>query len=203
MSPLSNPFNRAVKRGIDLAVALPVVVVLPVVSAIVGAAVKLSSPGPVFFRQMRTGLYGAEFTCYKFRTMRVNSESDSLVASPDDSRITRIGAWLRRTSMDELPQFFNVLRGDMSVVGPRPHMLSETRLYREHIERFMLRHSVKPGITGWAQIRGLRGGTLDADIMRRRVEHDVWYISHWTPLLDLKILWITFVNILKGDQRAF
>lgn len=202
-SPLSSAANRAIKRAMDVAVALPVVVLLPALSAVVGAAVKLSSPGPVFFRQLRTGLYGVEFTCYKFRTMRLNAQSDSLAASPGDNRVTRVGAWLRRTSIDELPQFYNVLRGDMSVVGPRPHMLSETKQYRELIERFMLRHSVKPGITGWAQIRGLRGGTLDTDKMRRRVEHDVWYIAHWTPLLDIKILWITFVNIFRGDKNAY
>ncbi|MHB8207560.1 sugar transferase, partial [Mucilaginibacter sp.] len=143
------------------------------------------------------------FKCYKFRSMKVNNESDKKQATRGDERITLIGAIMRRTSIDELPQFFNVLRGNMSVVGPRPHMISHTKQYSQLIDTFMVRHFLKPGITGWAQIRGLRGETKNTEDMLARVEADVWYLENWSFLLDLKIVFLTFFGTVRGDKNAF
>ncbi len=153
-------------------------------------AIKATSPGPVLFRQLRLGLDGRPFHVYKFRSMRVHHESDGQVtqATREDSRVTPLGRFMRRTSLDELPQFLNVLRGDMSVVGPRPHALVHNDIYRKRLSQYMLRHSVKPGITGWAQIHGFRGETDTEDKMARRLEHDLHYIRHWSFWLDLKIV---------------
>ena len=145
---------------------------------------------------------GKEFECLKFRTMKLNSESDSKQAVRGDDRITKIGRFLRKTSLDEFPQFINIFKGEMSVVGPRPHMLEHTRIYSELVDKYMLRHLVKPGITGWAQIHGLRGEIQDVDFMRRRVEADVWYIEHWSFFLDLKIIYKTFIGAIFGDKNA-
>lgn len=146
---------------------------------------------------------GHEFTCWKFRTMRVNADSDSRQASKNDPRKTRVGDFLRRTSIDELPQFINVLLGDMSVVGPRPHMLKHTEDYSRLIDNYMVRHLIKPGITGWAQVRGFRGQTEELWQMQGRIEHDIWYIEHWSFLLDIKIIIRTMLNALKKDENAF
>ena len=151
----------------------------------------------------RTGYKGKEFTCLKFRTMKVNTTSDTAQASKNDPRKTRVGDFLRRTSIDELPQFINVLRGDMSVVGPRPHMLAHTDQYSKLIDKYMVRHLIKPGITGWAQVNGYRGQTGQLWQMERRVEFDVWYIENWSFLLDLKIVMRTIVNALHGEENAF
>jgi putative colanic acid biosynthesis UDP-glucose lipid carrier transferase len=135
--------------------------------------------------------------------MAVNTDADSQQASKNDTRITRLGAFLRKTSMDELPQFFNVLKGDMSVIGPRPHMLIHTEQYSAIISKFMVRHFVKPGISGWAQIKGLRGGTETNELMEKRVEHDIWYMEHWSILLDVKIIFRTIFNVFKGEETAY
>lgn len=169
----------------------------------VAVAVKLSSPGPVFFRQKRTGYRGREFQCFKFRTMRLNSDSDSLQATEKDPRKTKVGNFLRHSSIDELPQIWNVFIGDMSLVGPRPHMLSHTEEYSRLIDKYMVRHMVKPGITGWAQVNGYRGPTHELWQMEKRVKYDVWYIEHWSMLLDLKIMVRTVINALKGESNAF
>ena len=175
--PLQAAYNRALKRSFDIVFSLGVLLtVYPVLYIIVGTLIKITSPGPIFFKQKRTGLYGQEFECYKFRTMRVNSDADKLQAVKDDPRKTRVGDFLRRTNLDEFPQFINVLRGEMSVVGPRPHMLKHTEQYSALIDKYMVRHLVKPGVTGWAQVTGYRGETKTLEQMEGRVKRDVWYI---------------------------
>lgn len=201
-NPLSSMYNRMLKRGFDLVFSTVALILSPIVFIPVAIAVKLSSPGPVFFRQLRTGYRGREFYCWKFRTMRVNADADSVQATAYDSRKTKVGDFLRRTSIDELPQFINVFVGDMSVVGPRPHMLKHTEDYKHLIDRYMIRHMVKPGITGWAQIHGFRGPTEELWKMEERVDHDVWYIENWSFFLDLKIIVKTLVNAVRGEKNA-
>ncbi len=201
--PLESMFNRLTKRAFDVCFSSVVMLFSPLVFIPVAIAIKLSSPGPIFFTQLRTGYRGRSFRCYKFRTMKVNAAADTAQATEHDPRKTRVGDFLRRTSIDELPQFFNVLRGDMSVVGPRPHMLKHTEEYSRLIDRYMVRHYIKPGITGWAQVCGYRGQTDEVWKMEQRVEHDVWYIKNWTFLLDLKIIYKTVTNALRGDKNAF
>lgn len=202
-NPLENQFNSALKRGFDILFSSAFLAVSPLVFLPVAIAIKLTSPGPVFFRQRRTGYMGEEFWCYKFRTMRVNTDADSVQASKDDPRKTPLGDFLRRTSIDELPQFINVWLGDMSVVGPRPHMLKHTEDYSALIGNYMVRHFIKPGITGWAQVRGYRGQTEELWQMQRRVEHDIWYIEHWSLLLDVKIIIRTIINAFHKDENAY
>lgn len=201
--PLARLTNRVIKRAFDLAVSSLFLLVSPLIFIPVGIAIKISSPGPVFFRQKRTGYRGREFYCYKFRTMRVNDSADTMQATKDDPRKTRLGDLLRRTSIDELPQFINVFIGDMSVVGPRPHMLKHTEQYSALIDKYMVRHYIKPGITGWAQINGYRGQTEELWQMERRVECDVWYIENWSTLLDIKIIFRTIYNAIHGEKNAF
>lgn len=202
-NPLKNPLNRGLKRTFDLAVSSVFLCFYPLIYIPVAIAIKLSSPGPVYFKQERTGYLGNSFECLKFRTMRVNANADKVQATKNDSRKTRVGDFLRRTSLDELPQFINVWKGDMSVVGPRPHMLKHTEEYTKIVDRYMVRHAVKPGITGWAQVNGYRGLTDEVWKMERRVEHDVWYIENWTFLLDIKIMIRTVLNALQGEKNAF
>ncbi|WP_345103617.1 undecaprenyl-phosphate glucose phosphotransferase [Mucilaginibacter panaciglaebae] len=202
--PLENMLNRSIKRMFDIVFSLFVIVfvtswLLPVIAIII----KLQSAGPVFFTQIRSGKDNVPFKCYKLRSMQVNADSDSKQATRSDSRITPIGAFIRKTSLDEFPQFFNVLIGNMSVVGPRPHMVSHTERYSQVIDQFMVRHFLKPGITGWAQINGFRGETKTTEDMLQRVEADVWYLENWSFLLDLKIIFLTFWNVIKGEENAF
>jgi putative colanic acid biosysnthesis UDP-glucose lipid carrier transferase len=202
--PLENLLNRSIKRFFDVVFSLFVIVfIFSWLFPILALIIKLESRGPVFFTQVRSGRDNNPFKCYKFRSMRVNNDADQKQATRNDKRITKTGAFLRRTSLDELPQFFNVLKGNMSVVGPRPHMISHTSQYSKLIDRFMVRHFLKPGITGWAQIKGLRGETKTVDAMLKRVEADVWYLENWSFLLDLKIVFLTVRNSLKGDENAF
>ncbi|MBF2708192.1 undecaprenyl-phosphate glucose phosphotransferase [Flavobacterium soyangense] len=202
--PLEITLHRLIKKLFDLCFSLFVIVFLfPWLFPILMLLIKLNSKGPVFFVQQRSGRDNQSFPCYKFRTMRINKDSDKIQATQDDIRITKIGAFLRRTSMDELPQFFNVLIGNMSVVGPRPHMLSHTEQYSELISNFLVRHYAKPGITGWAQVNGFRGETKELADMKNRVEHDIWYIENWSLLLDIKIMWNTVAGVFKGDKNAF
>ena len=175
----------------------------PLIYIPVAIAIKLSSPGPVYFKQERTGYRGKSFLCYKFRTMRVNATADINQATKNDPRKTRVGDFLRRTSIDELPQFINVLKGDMSVVGPRPHMLKHTEDYSLIVDRYMVRHAVKPGITGLAQVKGYRGATDELWKMEKRVEFDVYYIENWTIFLDIKIIIRTIMNAFSGDKNAY
>lgn len=187
------------KEAFDRAFALCALVGLSPVMLTVACLVKLTSRGPVLFTQPRLGVDGKVFHVYKFRTMTVHQENGVVTqATRNDARITRIGGFLRRTSLDELPQFLNVLRGDMSVVGPRPHALEHNELYKDLVQRYMMRHRVKPGITGWAQVNGLRGQTDTLRKMSDRVEHDIYYIQHWTFRMDLIIIARTAVSGWTG-----
>ena len=193
----------ALKRTFDFVFALLAITLFSPLLIVIAVAIRLTSPGPVFFCQKRTGYRGAEFTMFKFRTMRVNDQADTVAARPGDSRVTAVGRLLRHTSFDEFPQFFNVLCGDMSVVGPRPHMLSQTEQYRRMLSRYMTRHAVKPGITGWAQINGCRGLADTPQRMLQRFNLDIWYIRNRTFLLDLRIIARTALSILRGDPKAY
>jgi len=196
---------RLVKRIEDILVAGLAVVMLAPVFAVLAVGVKLSSPGPVLFRQRRHGLGGKEFSMLKFRSMRVHAEgsSDKITqATRNDPRVTRFGAFLRRSSLDELPQFFNVLGGSMSVVGPRPHAVQHNNHYERLIDRYMHRHYVKPGITGWAQVHGLRGETPELRSMKKRVQYDIDYIRRWSLTLDVRIIAMTAFKVL-GQKSAY
>ena len=202
--PLQSMYNRCLKRAFDLLFSSVVLLTIyPILYVILGVLIKLSSPGPILFRQKRTGLYGRDFECYKFRTMRVNAEADTMQAVKDDPRKTRIGNFLRKSNLDEFPQFVNVFLGDMSVVGPRPHMLKHTEQYSALIDKYMVRHLVKPGVAGWAQVTGYRGETKTLEQMEGRVKRDVWYIENWTFFLDLKIIIVTVLNMFKGEKNAY
>ncbi len=204
VEPLEDDFNRAIKRIFDIVFSsLVIVFILSWLFPIIYFLIKMESEGPVFFVQTRSGLNNMPFNCYKFRSMTVNKDSDSVQATRGDARITKLGAFLRKTSLDELPQFFNVLLGNMSVVGPRPHMLSHTEQYSKLIDQFMVRHFIKPGITGWAQTNGLRGETKTVNDMLGRVEADVWYMENWSFLLDIKIIVMTVFKSVYGDKNAF
>jgi Undecaprenyl-phosphate glucose phosphotransferase len=202
--PLEEPANRLKKRIFDVCFSLMVLIFLmswlfPIIALII----KFQSRGPVLFKQLRTGHNNKEFWCYKFRSMRINGESDQKQAEKNDNRITPIGRFIRRTSIDELPQFFNVLIGDMSVVGPRPHMIKHTEDYNKLIDNFMVRHFVKPGITGLSQISGFRGETKRTIDMQKRVNTDIEYLRNWSLFNDLKICLLTVIITLKGDDKAF
>ncbi|MBS7566808.1 exopolysaccharide biosynthesis polyprenyl glycosylphosphotransferase [Mucilaginibacter sp. Bleaf8] len=202
--PLEDMNNRFVKRMFDLIVSAGVILfVFTWLYPILAVLIKLQSPGPVLFTQLRSGKNNRQFLCYKFRSMTVNMDADDKQATKGDGRITSIGRFMRKTSIDEFPQFFNVLLGNMSVVGPRPHMLKHTEQYRNTINKYMVRHYLKPGITGWAQINGFRGETKEAGLMIKRVEHDIWYLEKWSIALDLKIIFLTVVNIFKGESNAY
>jgi undecaprenyl-phosphate galactose phosphotransferase/putative colanic acid biosynthesis UDP-glucose lipid carrier transferase len=200
--PLSSA-QRVAKRAIDIVLATAAIVVLSPVFILVALLIKLDSAGPAFFRQTRNGAGGVPFQILKFRTMRV-MENGSLIrqACAKDARVTRVGAYLRRTSVDELPQLFNVLKGEMSLVGPRPHAAAHDVFYAERIENYEIRQHVKPGLTGWAQVNGYRGETPTLELMYRRIEFDLWYASNATISLDLLILLRTF-PALFGQQNAY
>jgi exopolysaccharide biosynthesis polyprenyl glycosylphosphotransferase len=181
--------HAPIKRMLDIAVAFSALAVLLPVLVLVAIAIKLDTKGPVLFRQRRIGLGGKAFDIFKFRSMDVMQNGDDVVqALPGDPRVTRVGRFLRSTSLDELPQFLNVLGGEMTLVGPRPHAIAHDALYSRLIDIYPLRHLVKPGLTGWAQIHGFRGPTPSIDLMRRRVELDIWYARHANFALDLKIM---------------
>lgn len=202
--PLSNPRNKIIKRTFDIIFAsLVLIFVFPIIFIIVGIIIKISSPGPIFFKQERTGIDGNIFKCIKFRTMKVNSEADTVQATENDPRKYPFGNFMRRTNIDELPQFINVFKGDMSIVGPRPHMLRHTEEYSHIINRFMVRHLAKPGITGLAQVSGYRGETKLLEQMEGRIRMDIYYIENWTLLLDLKIIFKTITNMFSKDENAY
>lgn len=202
--PLEDSANMVIKRGFDILFSSIVVVfVLSWLTPLIAILIKLESKGPVFFKQSRNGFNYKEFDCYKFRSMTPNKDANLYQATRGDQRVTKVGKFIRKTSIDELPQFFNVLFGDMSVVGPRPHMVSHTNMYAKKIDKFMVRHFVKPGITGLAQISGFRGEVeTDKDIIGR-VKYDIFYIENWSLLLDIKIIVQTFVNAIKGEDKAY
>lgn len=201
--PLLKPGNRFIKRTFDVVVSSVVCVVMIPFLPIIAAIIKWQSPGPVFFKQARTGLNGKTFTCYKFRSMHVNDKADLQQATLDDPRKFPFGNFMRRTNIDEFPQFFNVLKGDMSIVGPRPHMLHHTEIYRQLIDKYMVRHFSKPGITGWAQVNGCRGETKELWQMEERINRDIWYIENWTFWLDIKIILKTAVSLFIPDKEAY
>lgn len=185
----------AMKRAFDILVSAAAVALLSPLFALVALAIKLDSPGPVFFLQRRYGFNQEPFRIFKFRSMRTMDDGRNVPqAKANDPRVTRVGRLLRRTNIDELPQLFNVLSGEMSLVGPRPHALAHDQMYEQAIAFYARRHNVKPGITGWAQVNGLRGDTAGEGKMRKRVEHDLWYVDNWSPLLDLRILWLTIFS---------
>lgn len=203
---LSYPHNKILKRIFDIIFSIIVLLtIFPIFYVIFGILIKLSSPGPVLFKQKRTGYKGKPFICYKFRTMKVTDPeiSDKLQATPDDPRKTKIGNFLRKTNLDEFPQFINVLRGEMSVVGPRPHPVYLDEKYQDIISEYNARFFAKPGITGWAQVNGYRGETRNPELMRKRVEHDIWYIENWSFWLDIKIIFLTILRMIKGDPNAY
>lgn len=202
--PLSDAGNRIRKRFFDIVVSLLVtILVLSWMVPLLGLLIRLESRGPVFFKQPRTGRNRKAFNCLKFRSMKVNGDAHSRQATENDSRFTRIGRFIRKNNLDEFPQFINVLRGDMSVVGPRPHMLKHTDDYSRLIDKFMIRQFLKPGITGWAQIHGYRGEIKTVDQIRERVEHDIWYMENWGLWLDVRIMLMTLFNMLTGEKNAF
>ncbi len=193
--------NSVIKRASDIVIASIIQIMLLPIMLLIALAVKLSSPGPAIFRQRRYGLYGEEIIVYKFRSMTV-ADDGAVVnqAKKNDARVTKVGAFLRRSSLDELPQFINVLQGRMSIVGPRPHAVAHNELYRKLIKGYMLRHKVKPGITGWAQVNGLRGETETLDKMQARIEYDLDYVRNWSLSLDLWIIMRTVAVVLKKDN---
>jgi putative colanic acid biosynthesis UDP-glucose lipid carrier transferase len=202
--PLEDVAGRIKKRVFDIIFSLAVILLLlSWLLPIVALLIKIDSKGPVFFAQMRSGKNNQPFRCYKLRSLRVNKEADIKQVTKNDSRMTRVGRLLRKTNIDELPQFFNALIGNMSVVGPRPHMLRHTELFSGLLDQYMLRHFLKPGLTGWAQVNGFRGETKTILDMQKRVEHDIWYIENWSLWLDLRIIIMTVYNIIKGEKNAF
>jgi putative colanic acid biosynthesis UDP-glucose lipid carrier transferase len=193
----------AAKRGLDLGIAIPLLLLLAPMLAAIALWVWLDSPGPALFCQRRLGLQGRPFQIFKFRTMTVLEDGDHIVqAHRNDARVTRAGAFLRKTSLDELPQLINVIRGEMSLVGPRPHALAHDRLYATVIRNYQQRQQVKPGITGWAQVNGFRGETPTVEAMKRRVEHDVWYANNRSIALDFQILLRT-ARVVLGQRNAY
>ncbi len=201
-TPLDNAQNQIVKRTFDIVFSILVILLLlswllPILAIII----KINSKGPVFFKQKRTGRGNKSFVCYKLRSMVVNEMSDSVQATKQDNRITSVGHFLRNTSLDELPQFFNVLAGSMSVLGPRPHMLKHTEEFSNELETFMFRHKIKPGITGLAQTKGYRGETDDFEKLKNRVKMDFFYIKNWSFLFDLAIIVNTVLDIFKGEKN--
>lgn len=201
--PLLEIQNYALKRAFDIVfsgcVCLCLLPFLPIIALII----KLQSPGPIFFKQARTGSDGRNFYCIKFRSMHVNADADKIQATKNDPRKFAFGNFMRKTNIDELPQFINVLKGDMSIVGPRPHMLKHTEMYTQIIDKYMVRHFCKPGITGWAQVTGYRGETKEVWQMEERIKRDIWYIENWSFWLDIKIIFLTAKSVIIPDKNAY
>ena len=202
-NPLQNPINRIIKRTFDIVFSLLFLIPTALLFPFIFIIMKIQSPGPILFKQKRTGLDGREFEMLKFRSMHVNADADKVQATKDDPRKYPFGNFMRKTNIDELPQFLNVLKGDMSIVGPRPHMLAHTEMYSSLIDKYMVRHFVKPGVTGWAQVTGFRGETKELWQMEGRVKRDIWYIEHWSFWLDVRIIWLTFRSFFVHDEHAY
>jgi len=202
--PLEKRSNRIVKRAFDIIFSLSVIMfIFTWLFPILALLVKLSSKGPVFYKQRRLGRDNKEFICWKFRSMRVDNNHEFKQATKNDPRITRIGAFMRKTNLDEMPQFLNVLMGQMSVVGPRPHPLKLNDQYRDIVDKYMVRHFVLPGITGWAQVNGFRGETKTPDLMEQRVKLDVHYLENWSFWQDLRIILKTVTNMFGREEYAY
>ena len=202
--PFDNTVNQIVKRLFDILFSLFIIIfILSWLSPLLFILVRFESKGPLIFKQTRDGLNGNQFICYKYRSMYLNNLADDMQATKQDERVTKVGTFLRKSNMDELPQFINVLFGDMSVVGPRPHMLSQTKKYAKIVDKFMVRHFVKPGITGLAQVKGYRGEVEKNEDMENRIKLDIFYIENWSFLLDFKIIAQTITNTIKGEEKAY
>ncbi|MFV5690793.1 undecaprenyl-phosphate glucose phosphotransferase [Flavobacterium sp. LT1R49] len=200
---LHEPSTKVFKRIFDIVFSITIIVfLLSWLIPLLAILIKLESRGPVFFKQGRPGIDENEFFCYKLRSMKINKKTET-EASKNDPRVTRIGKFMRKTSMDEMPQFLNVLLGDMSVVGPRPHLWAQNKVYGNKVKKYMVRHYVKPGITGLAQVKGFRGEIETEGDMINRIKFDVFYIENWSLILDLKIIFQTVVNIFKGEEKAY
>lgn len=202
-NPLQNIGNRVIKRLFDIVMSIMFLIPTAILFPFIYLMIKIQSPGPILFKQLRTGLDGHSFNCYKFRSMHVNKDADKLQATKDDPRKFPFGNFMRKANIDELPQFLNVLQGRMSIVGPRPHMLAHTEQYSQLIDKYMVRHFVKPGVTGWAQVTGYRGETKELWQMEGRVKRDIWYIEHWSIWLDIRIIWLTAKSIFIHDENAY
>jgi putative colanic acid biosynthesis UDP-glucose lipid carrier transferase len=202
--PLDDVGNRIKKRALDIVVSFLVIIfILSWLIPILGLLIKLQSKGPIFFSQLRTGKNKKSFHCLKFRSMRSNSDADLKQATRNDSRVTSIGKFIRKTSLDEFPQFINVFKGEMSLVGPRPHMLKHTTDYSKLVDDYMVRQFLKPGITGWAQVNGYRGEITNPEQIKMRIIKDLWYLENWSLWLDIQILFLTIYQVFKGDKQAF
>ena len=202
-TPLEKQVNIKLKRTFDIAFSLFVILfILSWLTPLLGLLIKIESSGPIFFKQNRPGLMEKEFFCFKFRSMMINKTTER-EATRNDPRVTKIGKFIRKTSIDEMPQFFNVLLGDMSVVGPRPHLWAQNKLYGTKIKKYMIRHHVKPGVTGLAQVRGFRGEIETDEDMVNRIKFDVYYIENWSLWIDIKIIFLTVINIFKGEEKAY
>jgi putative colanic acid biosynthesis UDP-glucose lipid carrier transferase len=201
--PLGISLNAILKRIFDVAFSTFVILTLfPLLFPVIALAIRLDSEGPILFKQLRPGKKNKLFDCYKFRTMYVNNTTE-VQATRNDARITKVGRFLRKTNLDELPQFFNVLLGSMSVVGPRPNLISQLEVYSKTIHHYKIRHFITPGITGYAQVNGFRGETKDHKLMEQRVHYDVLYLENWSLSLDIKIIFLTVWNMMRGDNQAF
>ncbi len=202
--PLDDVGNRLKKRILDIVVSLFVLVfILSWVIPILALLIFLESGESVFFKQLRTGKNKKPFFCLKFRSMKQNKDADLMQATENDTRVTTIGKFIRRTSIDEFPQFINVIKGEMSLVGPRPHMLKHTNDYSKIVDEYMIRQFLKPGITGWAQINGYRGEITNPEQIRMRVDKDLWYLENWNLWLDIQILFLTVYYVIRGDKNAY
>ena len=202
--PLEEMGNRFKKRAFDIMFSVCVILfILSWLYPLLAIIIKSQSRGPVLFKQLRSGRNDEPFWCYKFRSMKVNNDSDKKQATRDDDRVTAIGKFMRRTSLDEMPQFFNVFLGNMSIVGPRPHMLKHTEEYKAIIDQYMVRQFLKPGITGWAQVNGFRGETKTSVDMENRVKCDIYYLENWSTMLDVRIIFMTIINVVQGEKNAF
>jgi putative colanic acid biosynthesis UDP-glucose lipid carrier transferase len=202
--PLDDVGNRIKKRALDIVIsAFVIVLVLSWLIPLLGFLIFIESGLPIFFSQLRTGKDKKLFYCWKLRSMKANKDANLKQATKHDERITKIGKFIRKTSLDEFPQFINVLRGEMSLVGPRPHMVKHTSDYSKVVDDYMVRQFIKPGITGWAQINGLRGEITNPEQIKMRVNKDLWYLENWTLWLDIQILFLTVYSIFKGDKNAF
>ena len=202
-NPLQNSVNRAIKRTFDVVLSLFFLIPTAFIFPFVWLMIKIQSPGPLFFKQKRTGIDGKDFEMLKFRSMHVNKDADKIQATKNDPRKFPFGNFMRKSNIDELPQFLNILKGDMSFVGPRPHMLLHTEMYSELIDKYMVRHFVKPGLTGWAQVTGFRGETKELWQMEGRVKRDIWYMEHWSIWLDIRIIWMTLKTMFVHDENAY
>jgi putative colanic acid biosysnthesis UDP-glucose lipid carrier transferase len=202
--PQDDVASQLKKRIFDVVFSsLVLIFLLSWLIPVLGIIIKLSSKGPVFFVQLRSGKDNEPFKCFKFRSLRMNEQADKIQVTKNDSRLTPIGKFMRKTNLDELPQFINVFLGDMTVVGPRPHMLEHTEKFSKVMNEYMVRHFLKPGITGWAQINGFRGEITQDEHLRKRIEHDIWYMENWSLWLDFRIIFLTVINTVRGEENAY